>query len=118
MSTRCQVIVKDQYDEVWFYRHSDGYPEGATPTLIEFMNLVKAGKIRNNAGQASGWLVLIGSKEYAVSIDNIKDWKVGAYEPCSPVKHGDIEYLYTLDLEKLTITVKDIYENTESQITF
>ena len=118
MSTRCQVIVKDQYDEVWFYRHSDGYPEGATPTLIQFMNLVKSGVLRNNAEQSSGWLVLIGAKEYGMSLDNIADWKVGAYEPCAPKRHGDIEFLYTLDLEKLTITVKDIYEQKSYNIPF
>jgi len=124
MSTRCQVIVKDGWEEVWFYRHSDGYPDGTLPTLEKFLQWVKDGKIRDNAEQASGWLVMIGAEEYAYKLniktmkydkrpletlfepsdDTGRDWKVGAYEPCAPVKHGDIEYLYTVDLKNKTIT--------------
>jgi hypothetical protein len=130
MSTRCQVIIKDECNELWFYRHSDGYPKGALPTLTKFMKWVKEGKIRNNVEQASGWLILIGAEEYNSVIQfvngkyervqkpmedifnpNPKDimgWKVGAYEPSMPRENGDIEYLYTLNLEKLTISIKDI----------
>jgi len=35
-------------------------------------------------------------------------WKVGAFEPSVPYEHGDIEYLYTLDLDKKQITYKDL----------
>ncbi len=113
MSTRCQVIIKDSYSEVWFYRHSDGYPDGVMPSLTKFLGWVKEGKIRDNAEQASGWLVIIGREEYSdyckgnEPVANDKTgmgWKVGAYEPCAPVKHGDIEYLYTVDLQKRTIS--------------
>ena len=109
MSTRCQVIVKDKYDELWFYRHCDGYPDGVKETLEKFLLLVKEGKIRNNPMQAAGWLIIIGHNEYNVS-DDPTDWKVGAYEPCTPETHGDIEYLYTIDLDKLKITYKDCYK--------
>lgn len=113
MSTRMNVIVKDKYTgksdwskPLWFYRHSDGYPDGALPTLRQFMQLIKDGKIRNNIGQASGWLIMLGAEEYSVPMpkDGIKDWKVGAIEP-SQGRHGDIEYLYVLDLSQLTITI-------------
>lgn len=130
MSTRMNIIVKDQYTRVnqwnkplWFYRHSDGYPDGALPILRRFMQLIKEGKIRNNTEQASGWLILLGSKEYdkeykngkylkkqkpypfePTSCDSGMAWKVGAIEP-SCGRHGDIEYLYVLDLHKLTITI-------------
>ena len=40
MSTRANIKVKDSYDTLWFYRHSDGYPEGAIPTIDKFMQLV------------------------------------------------------------------------------
>ena len=33
-------------------------------------------------------------------------WQVGAYEPTTDI-HGDIDYLYTLDLMKLTIIVQE-----------
>lgn len=110
MSTRAQVIVKDSFgDELWFYRHSDGYPKGTLPSLEKFLGWVKDGLIRDNALQSAGWLVILGHTEYEQSdIPNSKDgcdgWKVGAYEPCPPVKHGDIEYLYTVDLAEKKIS--------------
>ena len=64
MSTRANIIIKDEHSQLIFYRHSDGYPEGALPTLNKFMDWVKAGKIRDNVDQASGWLILIGAQEY------------------------------------------------------
>ena len=104
MSTRCQVIVKDKYDdEVWFYRHSDGYPDGVKPSLSEFLTMVKNRIIRDNSQQASGWLVLIGHQEYGSRQPGEHNWKIGAYEPCSPKKHGDIEFLYIVDLVDLTV---------------
>ena len=49
MSTRCQIVIKDESNQIVFYRHSDGYPEGAMPTLQKFMEWVRNKKIRNNA---------------------------------------------------------------------
>jgi hypothetical protein len=103
MSTRCQVIIKDAYDsEIWFYRHSDGYPEGVESSLQKFLDLVKSNKIRDNAEQASGWLIIIGREEYACYP---QDWKVGAYEPSISECHGDIEYLYIVDLKEKVVLV-------------
>lgn len=109
MSTRCQVIVKDRRSEVWFYRHSDGYPEGVEKSLKTFLDYVKSEKIRDNAEQASGWLVIIGHNEYNTKDVPDDDWKVGAYEPCPPEEHGDIEYLYTVDLD-----AKEVYYTGDS----
>lgn len=132
MSTRCNIIIKDEEDQLIFYRHSDGYPDGALPTLKKFMAWVKEGKIRDNVEQSSGWLILIGAKEYdSVYIgggkrelkttltepdpaDEISGWKCGAYEPTVSI-HGDIEYLYTLDLQKLTITVQKVIGDNKYQ---
>jgi hypothetical protein len=131
MSTRAQIIIRDKNQSLWFYRHSDGYPDGTLPTLEKFMRLVKDGRIRNNVEQSAGWLVILGSVEYQTvskksfpesgkdytkrNDENIADalrdfcptdWKVGAYEPCAcRAEHGDIEYLYDLDIESLTIKV-------------
>ena len=121
MSTRANIIVKDEYNELWFYRHSDGYPEGAMPLLEKFMEAVKNGTIRDNTTQAAGWLILLGAKEYGVKADftrsrydwetkkdiREKDWKVGAIEPTTG-RHGDIEFLYTLDLQTKTIKVEEV----------
>lgn len=128
MSTRCQIVVKDSFgDAIIFYRHSDGYPEGAMPTLQKFMDWVRRGIIRDNAEQASGWLILIGAIEYQTlpfgrfpesdktswEQNNLevskawnfdpKDWKCGAYEPAN-CRHGDIEFMYILNLAEKTIT--------------
>ena len=121
MSTRCQIVIKDSYgDNILFYRHSDGYPEGAMPTLQKFMSWVRRGIIRNNAEQSAGWLILIGAKEYdhkwisgkqvpkenlfePAPDDGFGGWKCGAYEPAKG-RHGDIEYIYVLDVEAKTIS--------------
>jgi hypothetical protein len=115
MSTRANIVVKDADDELWFYRHSDGYPSGIAETLGKFCQWVKVGRIRDNANQASGWLIAIGMEEYKGTFNRsnvfepgAKDgmgWKVGAYEPTTG-QHGDIEYLYVVDLTKKTITCK------------
>lgn len=120
MSTRANIIIKDKYIKMYFYRHSDGYPKGVMPTLEKFIKWVKKGKIRDNVGQAAGWLIVIGAIEYASipehsinddgyaeygDISSLKDpsyWKAGSYEPTDGI-HGDIEHLYVIDLEKKTI---------------
>ncbi len=108
MSTRANIKIEDKYDELLFYRHSDGYPEATLPTLKKFMKWVKDGKIRNNVEQASGWLIAIGNEEYdkdnEPSTNEVMGWKVGSYEPAVDI-HGDIEYLYELDLQENEITI-------------
>jgi hypothetical protein len=109
MSTGANVIIKDGYgEELWFYRHSDGYPQGTLPSLNKFMDWLRAGRIRNNASQAAGWLIIIGNQEYNRGLEpgtenSMSGWKVGAYEPTAG-QHGDIEYLYTIDLAAKTLT--------------
>jgi len=126
MSTRAGIIIKDKYDQIHFYRHSDGYPEGTLPALEKFLSWVKEGKICNNVQQSAGWLIVIGAMEYAtlppapvntakygsnVKIEDIPapaDWKVGAFEPTVSVeRHGDLEYIYTVDLDKMEITHRE-----------
>lgn len=107
MSTRCNVIIKDTGSQLIFYRHSDGYPSGVKPTLTHFLELVKSDKIRNNASQAAGWLIMIGNVEYDAGQmpnpeDRLSGWKVWAYEPTDKL-HGDIEYLYEIDLTAQTL---------------
>ena len=116
MSTRANIIIKDQSDSLTFYRHSDGYPEGVAKTLGEFLRLIKNDRIRDNVEQASGWLILLGYEEYSQeprgnNLEKMRantkgtglyGWKVGAYEPSVGI-HCDIEYLYEIDLGKKTI---------------
>ena len=120
MSTRANIIVEDRYDRLFFYRHSDGYPEGVQPTLDKFVEWLKSGVIRNNVQQGAGWLIVLGAIEYGDipeyekesplfdgaktygDISTIKepiDWKVGAYELTTGL-HGDIEHLYVVNIER------------------
>jgi len=97
MSTRCQVIVCDGYDEIWFYHHWNGYPSAMGPKLEAFLDKIKTGLIRDNAEQSCGWLVR----------DNLCDatngWKASDFEPCAPRMHGDIEWLYRIHVAAKTI---------------
>jgi hypothetical protein len=141
MSTRANVILKETYkdsfgneksEELFFYRHSDGYPEVTLQSLNIFMDWLKTKKIRNNLAQSAGWLVILGAIEYnsvpkfkteepafkgakgygdittiEMPEDDGSTWKVGAYEPTTSI-HGDIEYLYTINLTTKTLTYKKV----------
>jgi hypothetical protein len=106
MSTRCNIIIKDRFDRLWFYRHSDGYPSSVIPSLRKFMLWLNRNQIRPNVSQAAGWLIVLGHEEYLEDglVSHLPGekgplfgWKVGAYEPTTS-QYGDIEYLYTIDL--------------------
>lgn len=130
MSTRANIIIKDEQfggSELIFYRHSDGYPKGTLPTLKQFMQYVVTGRLRDNVEQSAGWLILIGARENNTIYLNGKDvlktdltvpdnrdksmgWNCGSYEPSCGI-HSDIEFLYTLNLTKKTITVQEVIED-------
>ena len=129
MSTRANVVLRENWGdgkaEIWLYHHGDGYPEGMMPMLQYFINYMRRGEIRNNVEQSAGWLVLWGAKEQASYVggydrkkgkllvrknlfepgskSNGYGWKATAYEP-SFGRHGDIEYLYVIDCDEMTIT--------------
>lgn len=131
MSTRANIILKDKHDKLYFYKHSDGYPNGTLPLLKKFMRWAEQGRIRRNVEQAGGWLIIIGADQYNYIIgkdgeqidckpkkalepnpEDISGWKVGAIEPATGI-HGDIEYKYTIDLNKMEIKIHSIDEGNE-----
>lgn len=109
MSTRANIVLKDESGKLIFYRHSDGYPEGTMPILEKFLNRVKSGELRNNIMQSAGHLIQMGRDEMLECFKNeipaYYSWKVGFIEPTTSI-HGDVEYIYTIDLDKNTIKVK------------
>ncbi len=115
MSTRCNVVIKDKHDKLIFYRHSDGYPEVTGESLKVFLEWVTSGKIRDNVSQAAGWLIILGHEEYKK--DGLTGWKVGAYEPTTEI-HGDIEYLYEIDLSAKTLKYLKVRIDSESKTNF
>lgn len=56
MSTRAQIVVEG-IEEVKFYKHSDGYPEGVLPVLEPFVQgfLQKEGGTRNTCWPGWWW---------------------------------------------------------------
>jgi hypothetical protein len=117
MGTRANVTIDDGHNKLWFYRHSDGYPEGVEDTLKEFLRMVKEGEIRNNTCQSAGFLIVLGRDEYAPSRIKYKfnNWKVGAYEPTT-CKHDDIEFIYEIDLVKMEIRVFKVCMTEDDEI--
>lgn len=108
MGTRANIILNDDYgDELCYYKHNDGYPEGVMPTLKAFMGKVKAGQIRDNVGQAGGWIMILDD---SVANKDSTDWKASAIEPSTCI-HGDIEWLYIVDLSTKTITLYNVESN-------
>lgn len=114
MSTRANIVLQDGFDKLYFYRHSDGYPDGALPTIHKFLDYIKEGKIRNNLGQAAGWLIVLGREEMKESDgkfpvpdeSNPYRWKVGTIEPTTQI-HGDVRYTYTVDVQRATVTYEE-----------
>lgn len=101
MSTRANIILKDGTDELIFYKHCDGYPDGTLPILQKFLDWMKTQVIRDNIVQASGWLILAGAERLIPSVGN---WECGSIEPTTRI-HGDIEYLYVVDLDEKVIHI-------------
>ena len=111
MSTRCNVIIADKWTDpvrpIIFYRHDDGYPEGVKDTLDQFVGYARDGKIRDDALQAGGWLVILGAREiekhnyHGGSPEGEGEtgmgWKVGTYEPATGI-NSDAEYVHIVDL--------------------
>jgi len=105
MSTRCQVVVKDKYESLWLCHHWDGYPEAMLPILNAFLDKVRDKTYRNNASQSIGWLIINNRPDYTYDFNR---WQASEFEPCTPELYGDTKYLYTVDLEALEITYKEI----------
>ena len=76
------------------------------------MDRLREGSVRNHLGQFAGWIIVLGHEEYGSKQDN---WKVGAYEPTIGI-HGDIEYLYTINLEDKTLTYTSYTDDEIEQI--
>jgi len=124
MSTRCNVLVKDKYSEQWFYRHCDGYRSVTAESLKVFVGWLVEGKIRPNVSQGASWLIILGNNEYAKDDmasnepeNSFTGWKVGAYE-VTDGQHGDIDFLYKIDMAEKTVSITKIHQNTEEKYTF
>lgn len=124
MSTRANIVITQYGESLYYYQHSDGYPKGVLPTLTKLVKGVVKGKFRNDLSQLSGWLIAFGRQalkkdieKYPESSRSMYTWKVGYIEPTTQV-HGDSEYVYTLNLDDNTICIKDVFNKSETKLTF
>jgi hypothetical protein len=116
MSTRCQILFKFEDGQVLTYRHSDGYPTGVLPDLVEFL---KWNEGRNNQSDYVVPNYFYWSKKHSEEYMDY-DYKTGKIKrkktPIHKRKmggneavligygldyhgqfHGDIEYFYTVE---------------------
>ncbi len=104
MATNAQIIIKDKFKTFYFYRHWDGNPQIVLPGLNKLLKKLKSGKLRDNAQQFSGHIILLGNKEYRKTL-YLSPWKVGAYEPSDKL-YDNMCYYYTIDLINKSISYK------------
>lgn len=101
MSTRCNIIVKSKSEEVILYHHHDGYPEGVGVALLNKVTpLLKDNRYYNDVEDIVNAL--------------IKDKDDDEYEYTSAL-HGDIEYIYEIDVDQKTIKCFEYNYSTESK---
>jgi hypothetical protein len=83
MSTRANVILKKGERKVYLYRHCDGYPDGLGQDLQEAMDSTPEDTILN--------ILEIDGIELTTGI------------------HGDVEYIYIVNLDINKINIQDEY---------
>lgn len=103
MSTRCNVRVRqvglDWKEEVQLYHHWDGYPSNMLPLLAKGYSdqLLRAREDAKRLKLKEPSLLEMGRAGYAASMIIAAD--VNGYQPESgPNLHGDIEYLYVVEV--------------------
>lgn len=95
MSTRCNIIIKDKYNEFWLYHHHDGYPEGVGADLTKRMN--SAFEKDLDLSDVVNMLIKDIDDEYEITTG----------------EHGDIEYLYKIDVDRKTLSYQAVSHHWE-----
>lgn len=101
MSTRASVIVKDANDKLFFYQHSDGYPDGLGKTLVEFLESDKAKKQKYDLEYFAGVMLMEVNRDYIENNLSLPD-----LVPALGL-HGDESYQYIIDVDNFILeTIK------------
>ena len=97
MSTRCNIVVKDEMNSIQLYRHSDGYPN-SEHGVVEGLKKV---------GQYAWDLPRFEASDFAAAI--IRAMKqhggniyIDGTANGTKTLHGDIQYLYTIEMDEKT----------------
>jgi len=129
MSTRSNIIVRDERESVQIYRHCDGYPTAVVPELEEVLNYAwelprfevsdfSAAIVAAWKQPAQEYPSLFGGKAHKNQGGNI--YIDGVREGVDPlILHGDIEWLYVIYQEDDAVMV-EIHERTyeTNELTF
>tara|TARA_Y100000385_G_C13009257_1_gene600898 strand:- start:584 stop:976 length:393 start_codon:yes stop_codon:yes gene_type:complete len=89
MSTRANILIKCGENQIWLYRHFDGYLSETGYNLASILA---------NSKSFNGFLYELLNQKYE---PNIHRQSQKVYEFTSGM-HGDIEYLYTLEFSNKT----------------
>ena len=96
MSTRANILLVEMGNHLWLYHHFDGYPEWLGKKLMEKMEKHQ--------------------KDYAdifdIANEMFKDKEDDGYE-ITKRRHGDIEYLYVINITTRTIECIKTYFSSE-----
>ena len=105
MGTRAQVYMKDE--GVYLYQHLDGYSLMETVTKAVQSDV---GKGRQDDPEYLARIIFCAMVKD--NIDGETGYGIGTK------KHGDIEYLVTVDCKKKTITKLNVYSKQRKTISF
>lgn len=120
MSTRCHIQIKTDagFYPCMIYKHSDGYPEGVLPFLQAFTTRFAAQRGNDYeyfiAQCLRQWAIEQHLKEendefYKKSPEYRTNNLLTGWGVCLQSKpHGDIDYIYTVDLADKSVTYKQI----------
>lgn len=104
MSTRCQIRIKNEYQQYDVYHHHDGYPEGVGADLKEYCKKLPS-------GGGSSWNPNRIVNELVKGA--IQEGLAGQTQPDMGYElsfgfHTDIEYAYLIDCEKKTLECYEV----------
>lgn len=107
MSTRAMIIIQEDLERLYYYRHNDGYPECVLSDLKKIMDYVRNKHIQSEISDIAYWLQIIGHVENYINNDpticNQNKEILGYYRPVSNKIHG-IQYEYIFDIKLMAIT--------------
>jgi hypothetical protein len=130
MSTRCQIGIYKTGDcpidqpASLVYKHSDGYPEGVLPLLEPFLARFAAARRLEDTEYLVAWLLFEFMLDHRKWSDKYKKknpstgdtYSFTGFGICGDKAiHGDIEYYYRVDPDKVQIFRPPDFPDTGSQ---
>lgn len=110
MATRCLINVKGY--KISLYIHYDGYPKHIIPWLFDFSTRF----IENRGNDPDYFLAqLLRDSVYSGEKFGLDESKFTGYGLFAHTRGLDVgqEYMYSVDLEKSTITILNVYDKTD-----